>query len=495
MSEQFGHLINRAYDEVKKYKELVLSDPYRLSYHLMPSVGFLNDPNGLIQYKGFYHVFYQWNPFGTMHGSKFWGHFSSPDLVHWQEEPIALAPTEWYDKDGCYSGSAVCDDGHLYLIYTGNVKGENGERETYQCLAVSTDGVNFEKKGPILRVPEGYTTHFRDPKVWKHEGQWYMILGAQNLEEKGSAVLFTSPDLYQWEMIGGIAGAGINGLEELGYMWECPDLFPLNDQHILLISPQSLIKNGEMAQELFQSGYFNGEFLYETHQFKHGPFKLLDYGFDFYAPQTFKDIHGRTILFGWMGITNEIEQLQPTIPNKWLHALTMPRELQWRNGRIFQRPLEELQLLRNNEVLYKDIQMKQQAIQFEGIQGTSAELFIEFSPRECHDFQIDLRHEARLTYDDQTKEVTLYRRNIDNSGEQSRKCKIEGLSNLHFFMDESSIEIFINDGGEVMTARYFPKPEDHSITFEGDATFSITKWDLLQHKNEESSPQQELIFA
>src|SRR5690606_27727101 len=115
-------LMEKAYNEVNKYRDKVLDDPYRLNYHLMPPVGLLNDPNGLIQYKGHYHVFYQWNPFATAHGAKFWGHYSSKDMVNWQEEPIALVPSEWYERNGCYSGSAIELDGKLYLFYTGNVK-------------------------------------------------------------------------------------------------------------------------------------------------------------------------------------------------------------------------------------------------------------------------------------------------------------------------------------------------------------------------------------
>ncbi len=457
-------LIQKAYNEVKKNKNKVMNDPYRLTYHLMPPVGLLNDPNGLIQFKGVYHVFFQWNPFDTAHGAKFWGHYTSKDLVHWREEPIALAPSEWYEKNGCYSGSAVEAGGKLHLFYTGNVKQEDGTRETYQCLAVSEDGIHFEKKGPVLRLPEHFTAHFRDPKVWKKGKLWYMVVGAQTLDEKGAAVLFHSKDLYHWEEAGTIAGSGMNGLEDFGYMWECPDLIHLNGKNVLLVSPQGLMPEGDLYHNLFQSGYFIGALDYERVKFQHGPFTELDRGFDFYAPQTFLDESGRTILYGWMGITDELEEYQPTIANGWVHALTLPRELELRDGKIFQKPVEELkQLRKGREVVEGHI-----------CEGISVELLVDFV-KSGH-FEITFRSEAHLSFD--SDKLTLKRRNLRTGGLETRSCKIASVSKLRIFMDHSSLEIFVNDGEEVFTARYFPKPDDVTISIHGEAKFNWTKWNL-----------------
>ncbi|MFJ5714364.1 sucrose-6-phosphate hydrolase [Neobacillus sp. NPDC093127] len=472
MAEREGLLIDQAYEEVKKYKDIVQQDPYRLSYHLMPPVGLLNDPNGLIQYKGVYHVFYQWNPFETAHGAKFWGHYSSMDMVHWKEDPIALAPIEWYEISGCYSGSALESDGKLYLFYTGNVKLEDGIRETYQCLAVSSDGIHFEKKGPILRLPEGYTAHFRDPKVWKKNGRWYMIIGAQTLSEKGAAVLFTSNDLYHWDELGPIAGSGMNGLENFGYMWECPDLIQLNGKDILLVSPQGLEAEGYLYNNLFQSGYFIGKLDYEAVQFQHGSFTELDRGFDFYAPQTFTDESGRTILYGWMGITDESEPYQPTIRNKWLHALTIPRELEFRNDTVFQKPVEELKKLRTDELSMEN----GNHTSLDGV--CTAELILDFVQFGEGIFEVNFRHEAYLRYDSLKKEISLHRRNVKDEQMEKRVCCIDSLSKLHIFMDHSSLEIFINDGQEVFTARYFPTPNVKTISFNGNVVFTLKKWNL-----------------
>ncbi|MBS4177691.1 glycoside hydrolase family 32 protein [Lederbergia citrea] len=478
MREKEGLLIQKAHNEVKKYQDKILNDPYRLNYHIMPPVGLLNDPNGLIQYQGVYHVFYQWNPFETAHGAKFWGHYSSKDMVHWQEEPIALAPSEWYEKNGCYSGSAVESDGKLYLFYTGNVKKEDGTRETYQCLAVSSDGIHFEKHGPILRLPERYTAHFRDPKVWKKGDSWYMIVGAQTLDEKGTAVLFTSVDLYHWNELGSIAGSGMNGMDDFGYMWECPDLIHLDGKDILLFSPQGLEPDGYLYNNLFQSGYFIGKLDYETLNFQHGSFTELDRGFDFYAPQTFTDELGRTILYGWMGMTDEKESYQPTISNNWVHALTIPRELELREGKIYQRPVEELQKLRKDKVVAKVDKMEGNHVQFDGVNGLSSELLLDLLKVKAGKFQISFRGEAHLSFDLDKKEISLQRRHLKTGALETRTCKISSVSKLHIFMDHSSLEIFINDGEEVFTARYFPNPKDETIIFHGEAEFRLTKWNL-----------------
>lgn len=477
MKDKEGLLVQKAYNEVEKYSEKVKNDPYRLAYHLMPPVGLLNDPNGLIQYKGVYHVFYQWNPFETSHGAKFWGHYTSSDMVHWREEPIALAPSEWYERNGCYSGSAIESDGKLYLFYTGNVKQEDGTRETYQCLAVSSDGVHFEKHGPILKLPENYTAHFRDPKVWKKDDQWYMVVGAQTLDEKGTVVLFTSKDLYHWEELGRIAGSGMNGIGDFGYMWECPDLIHLNGKDVLLVSPQGLEPSGYVYQNLFQSGYFIGELDYNHADFQHGQFIELDRGFDFYAPQTFTDGSGRTILYGWMGITDEMEIYQPTISNHWVHALTIPRVLQLKKGKIYQTPAEELKTLRKDMLEVKIDKLDRNPVYIEGSQ--SSELLLEFLNMKKGSFQISFRNEANLILDSDKKEIRLQRKNLKTGTLETRNCKISSVSKLHIFMDHSSLEIFINEGEEVFTARYFPNPKDDTIIIHGEAAeFTLTKWNL-----------------
>jgi beta-fructofuranosidase len=132
---------------VLKGQPKALQDSHYPAWHLAPATGLLNDPNGFIHFQGRFHLFYQWNPLGCQHNHKCWGHWSSADLLHWQHEPIALMPEEEYDRSGCYSGSAVDNQGELTLCYTGNVKFAEGGRTAWQCLAVQNAEGGFDKSG------------------------------------------------------------------------------------------------------------------------------------------------------------------------------------------------------------------------------------------------------------------------------------------------------------------------------------------------------------
>ncbi|MBH0230470.1 sucrose-6-phosphate hydrolase [Halobacillus yeomjeoni] len=479
MSERDQELRESAAEEIKKHKERVESDPYRLSFHHMPPVGLLNDPNGLVQWNGTYHLFYQWMPFDTGHGAKFWGHYTSEDLMKWNHEKPALTPSDWFDKNGVYSGSAIVHNDLLYLFYTGNVKDENGNRETYQCMAVSGDGVNFEKKGVVVELPEGYTAHFRDPKVWKQGEHWYMVIGAQSEDLQGKAALLRSDNLYDWKHLGDITGSGENELGSFGYMWECPDVFRLEDQDILLVSPQGLESDGMDFANTYQSGYFAGKLNYDQAEFKHGDFRELDRGFEFYAPQTTLDEKGRRILVGWMGVPDQYEQSHPTIEHQWIHCLTMPRELTWNGSQIIQSPLEEMKEMRGPVLMHSSITIENDQKAVRGIEGRPVELNIEFE-RLDDQFAIELFQYASISYKDEV--LTLSRPHLeDKTKTEFRRVPLQqGLKQLHLFIDHSTLEIFVNGGEEVFSSRIYPQPEEERILFTslGTSTFSVEQWKL-----------------
>ncbi|SES18501.1 glycoside hydrolase family 32 protein [Salipaludibacillus aurantiacus] len=481
MTEREKELHQRAYTEVKKHQERVNADPYRQSFHLMPPAGLLNDPNGWIQWKGVYHLFYQWNPFACAHGAKFWGHFSSADMVKWKEEPVALAPSEWFEKNGCYSGSAVDQDGELALIYTGNVKDEEGNRESYQCMATSSDGVTFEKKGPVIdELPAGYTAHFRDPKVWKHNGSWYLVIGAQTTDEQGQALLYKSGDLKNWTFEGPIAGSHIGGLEEFGFMWECPDLFHLDGKDVLVVSPQGLEQESIYYQNTYQAGYFIGEMDYETPAFHHGDFFELDKGFEFYAPQTAVDDKGRRILTAWMGVPEQDEEYHPTIEHGWIHCLTVPRQLSVKGSTVIQQPVEELKELREKHVEHKKAEIGPEPVQLENVSGKSVELSINGLEGIEGIFETIFRGEARLVYNKEERLLTLERKNMKTRLTEQRHARVENLRDLQIYMDASSLEVFINGGETVMTSRFFPEDDDESILLKSSekTSFTVEKWNL-----------------
>ncbi|MED4171789.1 glycoside hydrolase family 32 protein [Halalkalibacterium halodurans] len=481
MTNRDQELRQKAKETIKRYERLVERDPYRLVYHLMPPVGLLNDPNGFIDWDGTYHLFYQWHPFEAAHGPKFWGHFVSGDLVFWEEKEPALTPSDWFDKNGCYSGSAVADNGKLKLFYTGNVKNENDERESYQCVAESEDGLTFTKKGVILHVPDGYTAHFRDPKVWKRDGIWYLVIGAQTKQIDGHVLLFRSDDLKEWQFAGIVTGSNVRSMGDFGYMWECPDLFHLDGEDVLLVSPQGLEKQGYLYHNVHNTGYFIGRLDYETGELVHGPFKELDRGFEFYAPQTTIDRYGRRILFGWMGVPDQGEEKHPTVKHQWIHAMTLPRELKLVDGKIYQRPVEELKQLRKNEVSRPSVKISEHPQRFEEISGEAFELLLDVEENQAEVFELTIRDNVRVIFNRGLKRLTLERVSFVDGLTESRHCELAELSSLHLYVDTSAVELFVNEGEEVFTARYFADPANRSIQFKtlhGSLTASLKKWAL-----------------
>jgi len=472
-------LIHEAEEAVDQYAQVVMNDPNRLNFHLMPPVGLLNDPNGMIHYKGVYHVFFQWNPFACEHGAKFWGHYTSPDLVNWKLEPIALAPSEWYEKNGCYSGSAVEKDGEMLLFYTGNVKDEQNNRDTYQCLARSRDGISFQKKGPVITLPEGYTAHFRDPKVWGQDGKWYMVVGAQSLQEEGRVVLFSSLDLEEWTCHGAIAGSNMNGLGDFGFMWECPDLFSLDGAEVLIVSPQGLEADGHHYNNLYQSGYFIGSFTEKEAKFEHGVFTEMDRGFDFYAPQTMLDATGRRILIGWMGIPEENEKDHPTIEHQWIHCMTLPRKLELIEGKLYQTPVVELENLRKEVLWQGKVEFSSDSRgQGPSFQESALELLVKDFQGESSRFEISFSDTCRFVYDAKAQLAILERKRFKGEDFETRSCKLSSLESLHIYKDTSSIELFINNGQEVFTARIFGSTSETTFAAEGLETLTLEAWRL-----------------
>lgn len=189
MSDNHKLKLKQAQKYIDSIKDEVALSKYRQGYHFMAPASWINDPNGFIQYKGKYHLFYQYNPYGATWSAMHWGHAESDDLIKWSHLPIALAPSEVYDDDnngGCFSGSAVDNDGILTLMYTGTTNNEEGTVQV-QCIATSDDGVNFEKfEGNPVILPnfiEG-NRDFRDPKVWKEGELWYVVIGTSKIDMK-----------------------------------------------------------------------------------------------------------------------------------------------------------------------------------------------------------------------------------------------------------------------------------------------------------------------
>lgn len=438
------------------------NEAYQLKYHITPPQGLLNDPNGLVSFRGQYHVFYQWNPYGTEHKNKSWGHVASADLVNWSRKKVALVPSEPYDKDGIYSGGSIVHDGKLYLFYTGNVIRDDGSRASYQCVAVSEDGEEFRKLGPLFEHPGGYTRHVRDPKVWQDsQGSWWLIVGAQREDLRGDALVYKSEDLLNWSC----QGSFFEQEHSFGYMWECPDVMQFPEQDVFVFSPQGLKEEGDKFRNPNQSGYIVG-LISETGKFigKLSDFKELDHGFDFYAPQSFKT-DNRIIMFGWMSaMTEEAEQAVPTIQEGWVHTLTLPREMVLEDGVLYQKPIRELQLLRQNEVRGEFHNSGQWILP-----SLAAEVMMRFT-RQSASFWMVIRNEVQIEFDHKHCSLTVWRTNwLTNQKEHRRAVLRHSLTELQMFVESSSIELFVNQGEEVFSLRYFLEDAtERSIRLESD---------------------------
>lgn len=434
-------------------REQAQKDPYRLHFHLMPPVGWLNDPNGLCQYQGDYHVFFQYSPSDCQGGLKLWGHYCSGDLLHWEYlgAPL-LADTPW-DCHGVYSGSALVLKDGIHLYYTGNIKLEDRDydyiqegREAWTLHTFSKDGETFGPKKVALsprEYPSDYTCHIRDPKVWQEKDRYYMIQGGRRKDEKGAVLLYTSCDGENWEF-----NRELTTEEPFGYMWECPDLFPLGDRQVLSFSPQGLTRENYRYQNVYQSGYFLLKKDWREKQTFEN-FREWDYGFDFYAPQTFQDEKGRRILVGWMGMPDSQEEYTNPLEGGWQHALTVPREIILQEGKVLQYPMVELEDLRGEQY---QLNRGQEL----SLENPCFDLLLERQEKE-EDLQLILsgtEGSCTLSYKEGVFKVELDQ--AAGRGRQLRQAHVEKLEKLRVLADTSALEIYLNDGETVFTTRWYP---------------------------------------
>lgn len=457
--------------------EAVTNDKWRNKYHIMAPIGWINDPNGLCEFKGQYHCYYQYSPLTPMGGLKFWGHSVSSDLVNWEDKGVALYPDIAEDKDGVYSGSAFIKEDTIYFFYTGNVKhpGQHDYiltgREQNVILVTSKDGINFSEKTVVLRnedFPADMSLHVRDPKVWEEDGVYYMVLGARGVDNKGYVLLYKSQDLYNWELNSVPAG----GEDNMGFMWECPDTFKLDGKDIFMFSPQGIDAEGYKYNNIYQCGYAVGEFDSNKKHLDLNEFIEIDRGFDFYAPQTFEDSKGRRIVIGWMGVPDAVEHKNPTVDNFWQHALTIPRELILKNNKIYQIPVKELESLRKSRVVTKEIFLENNTV-LDLFKSNTFELNIEFE--NSNSFELRLREDIKLTFKDELFKLELGK---SGYGRDMRAVEIETVNSIRIFSDNSTLEIFLNNGEEVFTTRVYNDSIDATLSLSGSGIAKIEKWDI-----------------
>ncbi len=443
-------------DDFVATRRRLAGDAHRPLYHFLPPANWMNDPNGLIQYGGRYHLFYQCNPSGPTWENIHWGSAVSEDLVHWTDRPVALAPTPGSaDADGCWSGCAVDHDGTPTLIYTGG----RGSQQL-PCLATSGDDLLSWRKypgNPIIAAPpsELDVIGFRDPMVWRDSGTWYQVLGSGLRGVAGAVLLYRSSDLLQWQYVGPLlVGDGASGL-----MWECPDFFPLDGRHVLVVSSEF-----DRVVQAFAGPY-------QDHRFRPERRDVVDYGRYFYAPRSLSDTAGRRLMWGWIREGRGDAAAQAA---GWAGVMSLPRVLSMRaDGALGMSPAPELAVLRGARNATSSMPLPSDSrTVLDDVAGACLEIQMVLEPGESGTCGIvvrrtpDGREETRIGYDVAASRLWVDRACSSLDPEVDREpcggrlllAPGEPLS-LHIFLDCSVLEIFAN-GRLCLTDRIYPTRPD-----------------------------------
>ena len=387
-------------------------------------------------------------------GTKYWGHYRSKNLTDWEYLGIAIRSDCPWDKDGPYSGCGFTEDGEMELFYTGNVL-EEGEHDFIHngrganvIRVTSKDGIHFSKKELLStnqHYPKDYTCHIRDPKVWKCGDTYYMVLGGRKSDDTGAVLQYRSNDKIHWEFAGEIATE-----EPFGYMWECPDTFSLGGKTVLMCCPQGVERERFRFWNAHQSGYF-----------------LLD------------DREKENL-----GGTCKKEQFHefdnaPTIEEGWQHSLTLPRELTYCDGIVYQYPVEELNALRKETV-----ELCNGANSISELAFDCEIRFQEDAGRkECL-----LDEDVHILWEDGILSVTLSKES--GRGRGKREILLSELKELRILKDVSMLEIYVNHGEAVYTARYYPEnitTTNVTITNSADARlYPMRKMEVESHVDTEA---------
>lgn len=457
-------------------------------FHVTPTIGWLNDPNGFSIYKGEYHLFYQYYPYDIHWGPTHWGHLKSKDFIKWERLPAALAPDSDYDIQGVFSGSAIeLPDGRQLLMYTG-VRGKDNTPECHQtqCIAIG-DGTNYQKyeKNPVITaddIPEPcFAKDFRDPKIWWDGSQWLAVAGNRTEDGSGAVLLYASRDLKDWNFKGTID----RSRNQWGKMWECPDLFPLDGQMVLLVSPQEL----ETSDLNFHKGYESlcllGSWEPEKNRFIRRSVLPIDQGLDFYAPQTLLAPDGRRIMVAWMQDWDSAKCV-PEGQN-WFGQMTLPRELHIRNGRLIQQPVRELERWRGERTAYENVEVSGD-MSLPGIFGRTLDLTLRLQAQDgpfTLKFAQDNSHFTAFTFQPDRSLLTLDRSHsgLPKGHALSRTIPVrsrEGLLELRLILDRFSVEAFVNGGEQTLSATLYTPQEATGISFQaqGKAVIQLEQYAL-----------------
>ncbi len=475
----------------------LIPEEERPGFHLSAYTGWMNDPNGFSYYKGQYHLFYQYYPYDTKWGPMHWAHAVSKDLLHWEFLPAALAPDDVYDRDGCFSGSAIeMPNGKHLLMYTGVLNRGKEDDDHYveqtQCIAIG-DGEDYEKYSgnPVIGekdLPEGaFIKDFRDPKLWRgKDGMYYCVIGSRPADKSGQILLYRSEDALHWEFVRVL----IANQNRFGKMWECPDFFELDGKWVLLTSPQDMLPEGFEYHNGNGTLCLIGDMDEQTFDYNPVHNQAIDYGIDFYAPQTTLTPDGRRIMIGWMQNWDTISHDKES---KWFGQMSLPREITICNGRLYQQPVRELEQMRRNKVEYHNIPVSE-IVHLPQVEGRRVDMELTIRAADLNDiytkftvcFAQNEQFHTKLSFHPRDSILK-----VDRKFSGTRRAIIHqrrslvnsrnGELKLRLILDRFSVECFVNDGEQTMTATLYTPQDAQGISFlcDGNAVVDVVKYDLM----------------
>jgi beta-fructofuranosidase len=450
-------------------EEKLAADAHRPGYHFLPPSAWMNDPNGLIHWRGRYHLFYQYNPHGPFHGTIHWGHAVSEDLVYWTDLPVALMPTPGGpDEDGCWSGCAVDHDGTPTLIYTG-ARGD----EQLPCIATTTDPdllttwKKYDANPVISSPPPGLdVVAFRDHCAWKEDDAWYQVIGSGIKDTGGAALLYRATEsLTRWEYLHPLYVGDGSWPVWTGSMWECPEFFPLGDKHVLVVSVYD-------AGRLHYTVYFTGT--YEDHRFTPEHQGVVDHGGHFYAPQSMFDEEGRRIMWGWL---REERGEETVLDSGWAGMMSLPRVLSLNpDGSLGAESVPELESLRGRHHRFENVEVSPGTSGIlEGVRGSRLEILAEFEPGSAEEFGLkvarspDGAEETLIVCDRKAGRLRVDR---SRSGGDTRPEDGDDAPlgvpdkrplKLRVFLDGCVVEVFPEDGAPLTALIYPSRPDSTGL--------------------------------
>ncbi len=413
-------------DEYVKMAEKDMA--YAPEFHFTPPTGWMNDPNGLCQYQGTYHLFYQFNPFAPRMGRTFWGHATSTDLVHWQHEKVALKPNRKYDWVGAWSGSALVKNDRMYLFYTGN------SIKQQQCLArydFARGTAEKYAKNPIIPVDKlpvkKDKENFRDPKVIRYKDHYLMVTGGKQ-DGHGVIYYFQSRNLADWDYVGLFPCPEITGA------LECPDLFELDGRYVVIASQPNNVRYYVYDKMPIDGGI-------ELYQDK------LDFGEYFYAPQSFRAEDGRRIMLAW---ANAWGKPIGTASHGWAGTMTVPRELSLdESHHLVVRPCREILAYLARQAGGRD--------GWSGAQTGYISKMLDFSEKSEYDITVlkDKQSHAAIRFKMRHRDGVVHVF-VERDGIYREACTVKGSKlSLEVLLDHYMAEVFLDDGRKAITEIHY----------------------------------------